>query len=78
MNRSIAPSLIEESTCLVKVLKVGHVWFASPEIQIPDLEIAPLQMREHVSFDVGSSANGDCGAGKAYEMAEIVSVAIVI
>lgn len=41
MNRSVAPALVEEAACAVKVLEVCFVFGRAPEVHVSDLEVAP-------------------------------------
>lgn len=41
VNRGITPSLIEESSGSIQMLKISLICRASPKVQIPDFEIAP-------------------------------------
>lgn len=42
VDRGITPSLVEESTGLVKIFKVIHVCLASPEVKARNLKVTPL------------------------------------
>lgn len=41
MYRRVTPSLVEEATSTVQMVKVIFIWLAAPEVQIADLEVAP-------------------------------------
>lgn len=41
VNRRISPALVVEAAGGLKVLKVGRIGLAAPEVEVADLEIAP-------------------------------------
>lgn len=41
VNGCVAPALVVETTSLVEVLEEFAIGFASPEVEITDLEVAP-------------------------------------
>lgn len=45
VNRSVAPSFVEEASRAIQMLKVLPVLFASPEAQVSDFEVGPEMTR---------------------------------